>query len=181
MHFSVFLYQYITLLASLIYFWRGDLETPKTPLDPPLIWSSYIATYLFHLRILQCFNVFLTLFKLYMMKWRPTYVYLHNCVPTVTIYSDVAVYGNVYSYTSAVATVMLFKMSSRVFTNVWCLLITMLHGDDDVPSISAYKIYILSHMCTCTHTHPCMYTHAHTHAHTHTHTHTHTHMQCYLV
>ena len=36
-HFSVFLYQYIILLASLIYFWRGGLKTPKTPLDPPLI------------------------------------------------------------------------------------------------------------------------------------------------
>ena len=30
-HFSVFLYQYIILLASLIYFWRGGLKTPKTP------------------------------------------------------------------------------------------------------------------------------------------------------
>ena len=28
----VFLYQYIILLASLIYFWRGGLKTPMTPL-----------------------------------------------------------------------------------------------------------------------------------------------------
>ena len=57
MHFSVFLYQYITLLASLIYFWKGGLETPKTPLDPPLYTyvaiiyvASYIANYSLLLR-----------------------------------------------------------------------------------------------------------------------------------
>ena len=33
---SVFLYQYIILLASLIYFWRG-FRDPKDPLDLPLI------------------------------------------------------------------------------------------------------------------------------------------------
>ena len=38
--------------------------------------------------------------------------------------------------TSSVAVDMLCKMSSRVFINVWCLLITALQGDD-VASISA--------------------------------------------
>ena len=33
-HVSVFLYQYIILLASLIYFWRGGSRDPK---DPPWI------------------------------------------------------------------------------------------------------------------------------------------------
>ena len=34
---SVFLYQYITLLASLIYFWRGVSRPQRPPLDPPLL------------------------------------------------------------------------------------------------------------------------------------------------
>ena len=34
-HFSVLLYQYIIVLASLIYFWRGSRD-PKDLLDSPL-------------------------------------------------------------------------------------------------------------------------------------------------
>ena len=36
MHLSVFLYQYIILLASLIYFWRGVSRPQRPPLDLPL-------------------------------------------------------------------------------------------------------------------------------------------------
>ena len=46
---------------------------------------------------------------------------------------------------------MLLKMSSRVFTNVWCLLITILHGDDDVPSVSVMFIeqLVASYLSLC--------------------------------
>ena len=41
LHFSVFLYQYITLLASLIYFWRGSEDPKDLPGPTPALCHCY--------------------------------------------------------------------------------------------------------------------------------------------
>ena len=51
-HFSVFLYQYIILLTSLIYFWRGVSRPQRPPGSSPGL-AIYVATLL---KLLYCFN-----------------------------------------------------------------------------------------------------------------------------
>ena len=47
-HFSVFLYQYIILLASLIYFWRGSRNPKGPPGSAPAIYTVLYFPYSMH-------------------------------------------------------------------------------------------------------------------------------------